>query len=199
MTADAEAKTRLRADARRRRAAAFAAGADTAAQAIARRFLESVPRPAGVAVAGYWPVRDEVDPRPLLTVLADRGHAIGLPAVVTRGGVLEFRRWPFAVPVATPPSGAHGIPAPPDESPALMPELLLVPLLAFDRRGRRLGYGGGYYDRTLAALRRGPVLAVGLAFAAQEVAAVPVDGGDEALDWIVTEAEAIRVSKGDQA
>lgn len=196
MTADAEAKTRLRAEARRRRAAAFAAGAESAAEAVARRFLESVPRPAGVVIAGYWPVRDEVDPRPLLTALAGFGHPVGLPAVVARGGVLAFRRWPFAAPVASPPAGAYGIPAPPADAPAVVPELLLVPLLAFDRRGRRLGYGGGYYDRTLAALRRGPVLAVGLAFAAQEVAAVPVASGDEPLDWIVTEAEAIAVMKG---
>ena len=193
MTADG--KARLRVEARSRRAAAFAAGAAAAAQAIARRFLESVPRRAGGAIAGYWPVRDEVDPRPLLTALAGFGHPIGLPAVVARGGELAFRRWPFAAPVALPPAGAYGIPAPPADVPAIVPDLLLVPLLAFDRRGRRLGYGGGYYDRTLAALRRGPVLAVGLAFAAQEVAAVPVAAGDEPLDWVVTEAEAIAVMK----
>ena len=199
MTDAGDAKRRARIAARARRAAAFAAGAEPAARAIVRHVLASVPRSAGAAVAGYWPVRDEIDPRPLLVALAGQGHVIGLPVVAERGGVLAFRRWPFAAPVAAPPAGAFGIPAPPAEAPAIEPGLLLVPLLAFDRHGRRLGYGGGYYDRTLAALRPRGVTAVGLAFAAQETAAVPTDEDDESLDWIVTEVEAIRVTKGARA
>ncbi|HEX7008052.1 MAG TPA: 5-formyltetrahydrofolate cyclo-ligase, partial [Alphaproteobacteria bacterium] len=122
-------------------------------------------------------------------------HPLGA-AVVARGRPLVFRRWR---PGQTFVAGSLGEPAPPPDAPEVKPELLLVPLLAFDRRGYRLGYGGGYFDRTIAMLRAAPdmagvggVLAVGLAYAAQEVPALPTEGHDQRLDWIVTETEIIR-------
>lgn len=147
--------------------------------------------PAGAVVAGYWPLEGEIDPVPLMESLAARGHVLVLPAVTETGGILEFRRW---TPGEALEDGPHGT-RHPATAPALAPNALLVPLLAFDRRGFRLGYGGGYYDRTLAGLRRdGEVFAVGLAFAAQEVERVPTDPWDIALDRIATEQGVIETA-----
>ena len=140
-------------------------------------------------MAGYWPLRDEMDPRPVLSALAARGQRLCLPVVVEAGAALAFRAWQPDAPLEP---AAFGTRVPGPDCPAVAPDILLVPLLAFDRRGRRLGYGGGFYDRTLAALRgRRAIVAVGLAFAAQEAAEVPVEAGDEALDRIVTEREVV--------
>lgn len=159
---------------------------------VAERLLGAVTLPEGCVVSGYWPVGDELDVRPLLTQLHGMGHPIGLPVVIARGQPLGFRRWEPGTPMV---EATYGIRVPEAGAPELVPAFLVVPLLAFDRAGHRLGYGGGFYDRTLAALRRtGPVLAVGVAFAAQEVAAVPRDPLDQRLDWIVTEREVIRVA-----
>lgn len=184
-----EEKAQARKAALARRRAAFARAGARAGEAVAGRFLAAIEPPAGAPVSGYWPFGEELDPRPLMTALAGRSHAIGLPVISGRDRPLVFRRWRPGDPLE---EGAYGILAPREDAPLLVPELLLVPLLAFDRRGYRLGYGGGYYDRTLAALRaQGPVLAVGLAFAQQEVDAVPHGAQDQRLDWIVTEREAI--------
>jgi len=174
----------------RRRVAAAADGGDAARLAL--RHLSAVAPPApGGPVAGYWPLRDEFDVLPLLAHLEAAGHPCGLPVATAPGMPLSFRRW---VPGTALVAGPFGTRQPPPEAPPLRPRLLLVPLLAFDRDGWRLGYGGGYYDRTLAALRRErAVVAIGIAFAAQEVTAVPHGPGDERLDWVVTEAGAIRI------
>ncbi len=179
-----QAKADLRRIAGRRRDAA----ADNAAAAT-DRFLAAVSVPPGAAISGYWPMRSEIDPRPVMTALAARGHPLGLPVVVGKGRPLVFRAWrPGDELVA----GSFGTQVPGIDQMEVVPHLLLVPLLAFDRAGYRLGYGGGYYDRTLAALRAvGPAVAVGLAFSAQEVESVPHDATDARLDWIVTEARAI--------
>lgn len=133
---------------------------------------------------------DEIDPAPLLERLKAAGARLALPVVVGRGGALRFR----AIDGAPLVPDAVGIPAPGPDAAELAPSLVLAPLLAFDRRGGRLGQGGGYYDRTLRALRTGgPVLVVGLAFAAQEVEAVPMGPGDERLDAILTETGYIEV------
>ena len=149
--------------------------------------LARMPAPA---VSGYWPMRDEFDVRPLMTRLAERGHVCALPVVVARGEALAFRRWrPGDALVAA----GFGTREPGAEAAATVPDIVLAPLLAFDEAGRRLGYGGGYYDRTLAALRAaGRVLAVGVGYQAQRVDEVPFGDGDERLDWIVTEEQAIR-------
>jgi 5-formyltetrahydrofolate cyclo-ligase len=160
----------------------------TAAQAITRAFLERVPWQSCRVIAGYWPISEEADVRPLLEALGRQGCQLTLPVVPAPRQPLLFRRWSPGAPLE---AGFHGTFQPLPESPLLRPDLVLVPLLAFDRGGSRLGYGGGYYDRTLAALRaQGPLLAVGIAFSAQEVAVLPRESHDQGLDWIVTEVSA---------
>ncbi|MBI5162816.1 MAG: 5-formyltetrahydrofolate cyclo-ligase [Magnetospirillum sp.] len=188
MTADDRllpaAKARLRADMVDIRRRAFAEAGPAAAARLAA-VAEALVRP-GAVVAGYWPMGDEIDPRPLLTRLAALGMRLALPVVVARGQPLAFRAWR---PDDVLEPGPHGTRHPAAAAPAVEPAVILLPLLAFDRRGFRLGYGGGYYDRTLDRLPPPPqVRPVGLAFAAQEVAAVPHDGHDRRLDAVVTEA-----------
>ena len=191
MTTDLDReKRRLRAGAEARRAAA-AAATEEAGHAVCARLLDAVPVPQGAVVSAYWPMRCELDPRPLLHALHEAGHAIALPDMPGMGRPLVFRAWAPGDVLA---SAKFDTQVPAADKPEMTPRVVLVPLLAFDREGYRLGYGGGFYDRTLMALRAaGPVLAIGLAYAAQEVAAVPRDTNDRRLDWIVTEAEAIRM------
>ncbi|UCH75001.1 MAG: 5-formyltetrahydrofolate cyclo-ligase [Rhodospirillales bacterium] len=189
-----EAKEALRRESAARRARAAAADDGSAAGDLAARFFVSVTVPAGAPVSGYWPIRSEIDVMPLLRALAARGHHIALPVVEAAGRELVFRRWCEG---AATVAGPYGIREPVSTAPVLSPRVVLVPLLAFDRAGWRLGYGGGFYDRSLAALRRsGPVLAVGVAWASQEVPAVPRDDRDQRLDWVVTEREACPMSRG---
>jgi len=143
-------------------------------------------------ISAYWAIGSEIDPIPLLTELLARGHQGGLPVVVGRNQPLVFQSWQ---PGQALQPGTMGIPIPVTDVPILTPDLLLVPLLAFDRRGYRLGYGGGFYDRTLAALRAtgaalSAALAVGVGFAEQEVPEVPHGSADRRLDWIATERSA---------
>jgi 5-formyltetrahydrofolate cyclo-ligase len=185
------AKRDLRREAAERRRAAVQASPQ-AGLAVRDRFLAALSPVPGVAVSAYWPLEDEFDPRPLFAELHRRGHPIGLPVILGKGQPLKFRRWTPDVALVR---GSFRVMTPPMEAPEVIPQLLLVPLLAFDRAGYRLGYGGGFYDRTIAKLRAaGDVLAVGVALAAQEVAAVPRDDTDEPLDWVVTDREAIRIS-----
>lgn len=145
---------------------------------------------AGSVVAGYWPMGDEIDPRPLMTALTAMDCILALPVVVGRAAPLSFRRWAEGEMLE---AGAHGTAHPPATAPEVVPAVVLVPLLGFDRRGFRLGYGGGYYDRTLERLRaNAQIKAVGLAFAAQEMAEVPRDGHDQRLDGILTELGLIK-------
>jgi 5-formyltetrahydrofolate cyclo-ligase len=178
----------------------------TAANFLAERFLsalESFRLPPVATVAGYWPIGAELDPRPLMQWLQALGMTVALPVVTGAGQALIFRQWtlqPDQTPTpptgAPPPTGAHGVPAPDASHPELRPDLVLTPLVAFDRNGWRLGMGLGYYDRTLTGLRKlsPPPLAVGIAFAGQEVQEVPHDAHDQRLDWIVTEREVLRVA-----
>ena len=184
-----EAKRAARARARRRRRAACEAAGPRAGEAAARNFLAAIEPPPGCVVSGYWPLDDELDPRPLLEALHARGHVCGLPVVVGKGRPLVFRAW---APGQRLVPAVLGISVPAKDAPEVTPEVVLAPLLAFDGRGFRLGQGGGYYDRTLAALRIGaaPVLAVGMGFAAQRLARVPSDDSDQRLDWVVTERAA---------
>lgn len=180
----------MRNAARDRRAAAQDGGAGAAASAAAQAalgaYLEACLRARrGTAVlAGYLPIGTEIDPVPVMARFAAR-LPVCVPVVAAPGTPLAFRGWRPGCALVR---GRFGVAVPADGA-ALSPDLLIVPLLAFDRAGRRLGYGGGYYDRTLAALRaRGPVIAVGLAFAAQEVPEVPHGSLDAPLDGVVTEA-----------
>jgi 5-formyltetrahydrofolate cyclo-ligase len=182
-------KARLRKSARALRASAHAASLDSA-----RRLVDQFPDALWPAlhsvVSGYHPIQDEISPLALMETFHCEQARIALPCVAELDTALEFRAW---VPGDELTRDASGVPSPPDKAVKLTPQLVLVPLLAFDRTGRRLGYGGGYYDRSLKALRQsGDVTAVGLAYACQEVKRVPSDGHDENLDWVITEAEAIR-------
>lgn len=148
--------------------------------------------PANAAVSGFWPIGAEIDVRPLLLSLSSSGHAAALPVVMGRGQPLVFRAWKDGDAMGV---GPFGIREPLDSAAEIVPQVLLVPLLAFDRAGYRLGYGGGFYDRTLADLRsRGDVVAIGVAWAGQEVPHVPHDNYDQRLDWILTERECFAVA-----
>lgn len=135
------------------------------------------------AVAGYFPLRDEADPRGLMAALAARGHPLALPCVVP-GAPLVFRAWTMGDTLHANPR-AYGIAEPLASVPIVVPALVLVPLLAFDAAGTRLGYGGGYYDRTLAALTG--ARAIGIAYAGQEVPALPRAAHDHPLEAVITE------------
>lgn len=183
------AKASFRRAATERRRAAVQ-GIPHAGTAVRDHFLAAIDVPAGIPISAYWPLEEEFDPRPLFAALHCRGHPIGLPVIIGKGQPLLFRRWEPATVLVR---GSFRVMTPPPTAPEIVPRLLLVPLLAFDRAGYRLGYGGGFYDRTIAKLRNaGEALAVGVAFAALEVPAVPRDDTDQPLDWIVTEREAIR-------
>jgi 5-formyltetrahydrofolate cyclo-ligase len=178
----------LKAEARQR-ALARRAGADPAlGAALAAQLLHALPPPRGAIVAGFWPIGGEIDIRPLLHALHDGGHALALPVTPQRGQPLRFRAWRPGDALLR---GPFGTSEPGPAAPPLVPDWLLVPLLAFDRAGRRLGYGGGYYDRTLAALPG--ATAIGVAFACQEVDEVPAGPEDARLSAIATEDGVLRV------
>jgi 5-formyltetrahydrofolate cyclo-ligase len=148
--------------------------------ALARHVLTEALPEAGAIVSGFWPLDGEIDLLPLLHALYARGHQIVLPETPPRSQPLTFRLWQ---PGEQMRRGRFGTLVP--SGPVLVPDFLLVPLLAFDRQGRRLGYGGGYYDRTLAALPGRPML--GCAFAAQELDEVPAGPYDARLPAVATE------------
>lgn len=146
--------------------------------------------PAGAVFSAYLPIGSEIDPRPLIDHLIASGLVCTLPVVTAAGAPLEFRRWRPGESLSPGPFGTR---EPTPASPQLAPQLLLLPLLAYDAAGGRLGYGGGYYDATLQARRAvASVTAVGLAFAGQMVETVPATSTDEPLDWVVTQAGARR-------
>ncbi len=196
MTAPAplsEAKRTLRARCLRRRAELGAEDRLRASAALARTglgFLDPMP---GAVVSGYWPIRDELDPRPLLEALAAAGHPLALPVVLEDDAPLGFRRWRPGDPTAT---DALGLRVPTESAPTLLPDIVLVPLLAVDAAGYRLGYGKGHFDRTLAALRaQRRIAAVGIGFDEQRIDAVPHEPHDERLDWVLTPSGPRAVSK----
>lgn len=140
-------------------------------------------------VAGYWPVGGEIDGRPLLAALAKAGRKICLPRMESRAGPARFFAWRAGDALK---ADAFGVPSPPPIPPELSPRLILTPLLAFDRSGHRLGQGGGHYDRIISLYRAHGAVAVGLAYAEQEIARVPTGPHDAQLDWVLTPKEAIR-------
>jgi 5-formyltetrahydrofolate cyclo-ligase len=156
-----------------------------AAQAIALRGLP-FEHTQNAIVAGYSPIRNEIDPIPLMRQLAGRGARLALPVITAREEPLRFRTWSINDKLRR---GPLGIAEPLPEAEELVPDVLLVPLAAFDRAGHRIGYGAGHYDRTLERLRAlKAIRAIGLAFAAQEIAAVPALSHDAVLDYVLTEA-----------
>lgn len=184
ISAVAAAKQQLRSTARRLRAEVHRQQAGSAAEQIAARGISFAAPPGGAAVSGFFAIGDEIDPLPLMLRLAGEGHDLALPILQGRCDPLLFRRWRPGDPTA---EGCWGIHEPLSSAPELAPVVMLVPLLAFDAEGNRVGYGGGYYDRTLAAARAArTIIAIGLAYDAQEVPAVPRLDFDQRLDWVLT-------------
>ncbi len=178
------------------RQAALAARAAVDPAGAAERLRDTVMNsgllpPRAATIAGFWPMATEIDIRPLMQALEAAGHALALPVTPKRGNPLRFRAWRFGAPLAAGPFGTR---QPPAEAAEVVPDALLVPLLAFDRAGRRLGYGAGYYDRTLATLPN--AARIGVAFAAQEMAEVPAGPEDVPLPTIATDRGLVRASIG---
>lgn len=165
-----------------------AAERQQAAETIAARGLPVAIKP-GMIVASFMPMKSEINPLPLLRRCAEAGAQLALPCIAGRGHPLIMRAWNFGDAFK---AGQWGIREPLPEAPEVAPDLLIVPLACFDRAGHRIGYGAGYYDMTIHALRAAkPILAVGIAFAMQEIATVPAMAHDERLDFVLTENEAI--------
>lgn len=179
-------KADLRAAALAKRDALSSGQRSAAALAVAERGLPFELAP-GTVVSGYSPIRNEIDPTPLMLKLAEQGARLALPTVTARGQSLIFRAWS---PNARMVLGSLGIPEPSPAAAEVVPDLMLVPLAAFDRLGHRIGYGAGHYDHTFAHLRKSKaVTGIGLGFAVQEIRAVPALAHDVALDYVLTEAQ----------
>ena len=181
-------KEQLRQEALARRDGLDKAFREEAARAITAQALALSDLVDVTPVGGYWPIRSEVDPRPLMEALLERGQDVALSQILHPH--LSWRLWqPGDVLV----KGGFGVREPGPDAPEVFPKALLVPLVAFDRRGGRIGYGKGHFDRAIAALEaQHPTLTIGLAYAVQEIDAVPVEPHDRLLDVIITEAELIR-------
>jgi len=164
------------------RAEAHASGLDAKANAQLTNYLKS--QPDALTIAAYMPIRTELSPLKTMEVMARRGRNICVPVVVAAGSPLEFHRW---TPETEMIEGAYGAMIPKDSDP-LLPDVVITPLAAFDMGGFRLGYGGGFYDRTFAAFSEyKKVQAIGFAYTAQEVMMVPREDTDYPLDALITE------------
>jgi 5-formyltetrahydrofolate cyclo-ligase len=183
-----ELKDQLRSEGLARRDALDDAFRKNASERMTERALDFHDLRGLTPVGAYWPIRSEVDPRPLMEALLARGQDVALSQILHPH--LSFRLWqPGDVLV----KGGFGVREPGPDAPEVFPVALLVPLVAFDRSGGRIGYGKGHFDRAIAALEdRHPILTIGLAYAVQEIERVPVEPHDRLLDVIVTEAELIR-------
>ncbi len=183
-------KQQLRGAALAARKAAFEAHGKEASRRLAAHGLDFLRIKPGQVVSGFAAIRDEIDPAPLMLWLHAEGVRLALPVMVGKDKPLLMRSWTPGDALA---SAAWGIAEPLDDKPEVDPDVVLVPLLAFDASGSRLGYGGGFYDRTLSRLRRlKPVVAVGLAYDELKVDAVPTETYDERLDWVLTPSGPLR-------
>jgi 5-formyltetrahydrofolate cyclo-ligase len=181
-------KAALREEALRRRDALAPDVRAAAAESIAERRLP-VAVDRGSVVSGFMPIRTEINPIPLLRRCAEAGAQLALPAIVGRGKALSLRSWSLGEKLIP---GQWGIREPPADASEVKPDFMLVPLAAFDRSGGRIGYGAGYYDMTISAVRaHKPVVVIGVAYAAQEVPEVPILAHDARLDLVLTEREMI--------
>jgi 5-formyltetrahydrofolate cyclo-ligase len=177
-------KKEMRRAAKTARGAAFARLGTGASERIAEHGIAFAGKPAPAIVSGFLSIGEEIDPTPLMQRLLGEGYRLCLPVMEGKGLPLVFRAWSPGEPLA---ETTWGIREPLPEAPVLDPDIVLGPLLAFDERGYRLGYGGGFYDRTLARLRAlKPIVSIGIAFDEQKVDAVPHVDYDERLDWILT-------------
>ena len=183
-------KSSMRREFKTRRRAAATANPGAAEMAM-ERFLAAIPFTPKIVVSAYRPIQNELDPTPLMMALHQRGLRLGVPVIEGPGRALTFRQWTPGCAMMEGPFRAEI----PTKGATLEPDLLIMPLLAWDRAGWRLGYGGGFYDRTLEMLRaRRPTRAIAYAYGAQEVEAVPVESTDQRLDAVVTEAEVIAIA-----
>ncbi len=188
MSDPASLKAELRTEALARRDALPADMRAGAAEAVAARAFPIAVKP-GTIISGFMPMKSEINPLPLMRKLADAGAQLALPAIAGRGQPLIMRAYAFRDELAR---GQWGIREPKPEAAQVEPDILIVPLAAFDRTGHRIGYGAGYYDMTIHALRaKKNITAIGIAFAAQEIREVPATPRDERLDFVLTEREVI--------
>ncbi len=188
MSSEQSAKAELRQAALLRRDDMPAPARAQAVDVVTQRVFPVTVAP-GMIVSGYSPMKSEFNPVPLLRKFADAGARLALPVTPKRGNPLIMRAWAFGDELD---SGVWGIREPKQEQPELFPDIMLVPLAAFDRAGHRIGYGAGYYDMTIARIRvMKQVTAIGLAFATQEVRKIPATPFDQQLDLVLTENETI--------
>lgn len=177
-------KAELRTAAKVRRRKAFDRDGPAAAQKIKHYGVSFTGCTAPAVVSAYMPIRDELDVRPLMDALVGDGYSLALPVIIEKGQPLEFRAWQQGAALG---EVQWQIQEPGPEAEVVAPDIVLCPLLAFDEDGYRLGYGGGFYDRSLSALGKlKSVMSVGVAFDEQRVDAVPHDAYDQRLDWILT-------------
>ena len=190
MTTPEADKKKLRKELTARRDAVPLATRRRAAQKIAEIDFTFTGLTSGT-VSGFHPFHSEIDARPLMTKLGDAGYITALPVITAKDRPLKFRAWKPGDPLI---DGVWNIPVPPETAEDLIPDIILVPLLGFDNEGYRIGYGGGFYDRTLEQLgKTKKIIAVGLAYSTQHVAYIPREAHDIALDWILTELGPKRV------
>jgi 5-formyltetrahydrofolate cyclo-ligase len=181
-------KSELRTAALAKRDAMSAAERQQGAETVAARAFP-LAVPPGIIVSGFMPMRSEINPLPLMRKLAGDGAQLALPVIQGRGKPLLMRAWSFGAPLE---ARQWGIKEPADDAAVVDPDVLIVPLACFDRAGHRIGYGAGYFDKTIRGLRaKKSVTAVGIAFSAQEIPHVPATGFDEKLDLVLTEREVI--------
>ncbi len=149
--------------------------------------------PSDAIIASYWPVKSEVDVRPLLSCFYKRGHTCALPVVAAQNKPLLFREW---CPGNLLISGLYNILTPDETAPLVTPTVLFIPVLGFDRQGHRLGHGEGYYDRTLQKLRgQHHIIAIGVAFDCQEVDSIPHEAYDQSMNYIITPTQVIEIKE----
>ncbi|MBC8036099.1 MAG: 5-formyltetrahydrofolate cyclo-ligase [Rhizobiales bacterium] len=183
----AAVKRRARGEASKCRAAGHELLHATAKHELAQRGLPFASAPLQSVISGFFPYKSEISTLPLLTRLRGDGWRLAMPVVMGEGLPLTFRLWAPGEPTV---SGIWNIPVPADTSPEVLPDVLMVPMLAFDSKGYRLGYGGGFYDRTLVKLRAlKPIVAIGVAYSCQQVEEVPRGPFDQPLDYIMTEKD----------
>ena len=185
----ADLKEKLRQQALKRRDALESGFRQQASRRIGERALAIPDLRVDSPIGGYWPIRSEVDPRPLMEALVERGQEVALSQILHPH--LSFRLWQPGDPLI---KGGFGVREPGPDAPEVFPRVLLVPLAAFDRHGGRIGYGKGHFDRAIATLEnQHPLLTIGLAFSVQQIDEVPLEPHDRLLDMVITETELIRI------